>query len=236
MKLVRGIVACAVAMAMAFSLGGCGAAQKAATPSETPLPSADTLWTAAKASMTAAKSVHIKGTVLVSGTESTIDIAGVRDGSNSKLLIGQSGSNAEIIAIANDMYIKADASYWKLAGVGDNAIAVIGSKYVKTAKTSTNDMKIDTLLSELQQTNMNLLDKLNLKVEKTDVAGVPAYLVTQRVATTNEDDKFWITADDKSNLLKLTTTGGTDPCDLTFSEWDSVASFTAPAQDQVIEM
>ena len=80
--------------------------------------------------------------------------------------------------------------------------------------------------------SFNLVDVVNLKVDKVDLNGTAAYLISERVATTDQL-KMWVSADGASNLLKLQS-AGTSPVDLTFSEWNAVAPFSAPPADQIV--
>jgi hypothetical protein len=80
--------------------------------------------------------------------------------------------------------------------------------------------------------SFNLVDIVNLKVDKVDLNGTAAYLISERVAST-EQLKMWISADGASNLVKVSAAGGA-PLELSFSDWNAVAAFTAPPADQVI--
>ena len=66
--------------------------------------------------------------------------------------------------------------------------------------------------------------------EWADVAGVPAYVLTDRVG--GENGKLYISADGQSNLLRivrLKANSGT----LDFTEWNAVAPMSAPAASEV---
>ncbi len=230
-----------LALVLALGMSGCSVAQQAvsvATAAASSVaaqtgPNAEALWEKAKASMAAATSARLKGTATEAGTTATIDLAGTRDGSNSKVVVSQSGWTAEILTVGDSQYVKGDAAYWKVAGLTDAVITKLGSKYVRMPKDATNSFTLGSMFDELQTANFNIVDKVNLKAEKVDLAGVSAYLLSQRVST-DDDFKAWISADDSSNLLRLSVTGGTSPVDLTFSEWNAVPVVAAPAAADVI--
>jgi hypothetical protein len=77
----------------------------------------------------------------------------------------------------------------------------------------------------------NLVDMFTFTVEKADLGGTSAYLMSKSKAG-SYDLKIWIAADGTGNLLRVQQTGS-DAVDFTFSEWNAVAPWTAPPMDQV---
>lgn len=231
----------ALALGIALSLSGCSVASQAVSPApaaassaaaQANLPAAQDLWTAVKASMAAATSAHVKGNGTSGSSSLTIDIAGTRDGSNSKMIRTLGGAKGQVLTVGASQYVQGNAEFWKLAGVSSDVIASVGTKYVKTATSKDNGaVSVGDALDSMATASFSIVDMLNLKVEKTDFDGTAAYLVSERVPT---PDQFtmWVSVDSAVNLLRLRT-AGTSPVDLTFTEWNAVAPFTTPPADQV---
>ncbi len=241
MKIAVRVVASALVAVTVIGLSGCslipgglsGSGPAAGASSTQAIPGAEELWTAAQASMKAATSVEIKGTATNNGTTIPVDMAGARDGSNAKVTVSQNGWTAEIIMVSGVAYVKGNEAYWTMAGVPQERAQAIGTKYVKTTSMDVSKMTVGAMLDGLATINFNLVDKVNIKVDQGDLAGVPAYVLSQRLSTNQGDLKAWVSADGKANLLKLTVVGGANPTDLDFSDWNSVKPFSAPPADQI---
>lgn len=223
MRIVRGLAALVVVFA-ALTAAGCAG---------NGTPGIEALWPKVKDQFTNAKSVHMKGTVTDAGKSIKIDLAGVRDGSNQKLIMGVDGGTAEIISVDKMMYVKGDMTFWKNNGVSQMT-PEIAAKYVsQPAASDASEMSVGSVLTEMAKSSLNLVDLVNLQVEPTTLDGKKAYVVTERVAT-KYANKLWISADE--NPVLLAVEGKDDsgqPQQLSFSEWNSVAPFTAPSKDQV---
>lgn len=233
----------AIALGIALSVSGCGVASQAisaataaasSAAAQVNLPSAQDLWTSTKASMGAATSAHVKGSATTGSLQIAVEIIGNRDGTNSKMMTSTAtGGLGEVLTIGASQYVKGDAAFWMQAGVSDSVIATIGTKYVKSGTSKDNGaITVGDALDSMAGSSFNLVDVVNLKVDKVDLNGTAAYLISERVATADQL-KMWVSADGASNLLQLKA-AGTSPVDLTFSEWNAVAPFTAPTADLVI--
>jgi hypothetical protein len=231
-----------VAAAVAVSLSGCitnnktdsakmGSSQSA-TSATKEVPTAKVLYDAMRKNLAAAKSVHIKGEINSAGKKLKIDIAGDRDGKNTKATMNDGTVGAELLTVGADTYIKADAAYW--AKNGSPAIAKIAAgKYIKApAGTGASDLKVGTLLDEVFTKELPLAGALQ-KVEAADVAGVPAYLLTDKVGAAN--GKLYISADGQSNLLRIVSMNA-DSGTLDFTDWNAVEPMTAPPSSQVVKI
>lgn len=242
MKMTLRVVTSVLVAAVAVGMAGCGNTKTGVAGSEPAvaasstqsIPAAEDLWAATQATMKSATSVRIKGTATDKGVTIPVDMAGTRDGSNARVIVSQNDWSAELVMISGVTYVKGNAAYWTMAGVPAARVQAIGAKYVKTTTMDTSTMTVGAMMDELAKANFNLVDKLNIKVEKGDLAGVPAYVLSQRVSTSEGDLKAWLSADGKANLLKLTVVGGQNPTDLEFSDWNSVTPFSAPPVDQII--
>jgi hypothetical protein len=184
--------------------------------------------------MAAATSAHVKGTSTTGSLQVAVEISGNRAGTNSKMMTNTaSGGLGEVLTIGDSQFVKGDAAFWKQAGVSEAVIAKIGTKYVKTPTSTDNGaITVGDALDSMAGASFNLVDIVNLKVDKVDLNGTVAYLISERVASSDQF-KMWVSADGASNLLKLQA-GGTSPVDLNFSEWNAVAPFTAPPAEQII--
>lgn len=242
MKVALRVVASVLFAATAVGLSGCGTTKLSASGAEPSapasstkaIPAAEELWSAAQASMKAATSVRIKGTATDNGVSIPVDMAGARDGSNAKVAISQNDWTAEILVVSGAVYVKGNAAYWTMAGLTAEQVQTVGTKYLKSTTVDVSKTTVGSMLDALSKVNFNLVDKLNIKVEKGEMAGVPVYVLSQRVSTADGDLTAWITADGKASLLKLTVVGGANPTDLVFSDWNSVQPFTAPPADQIL--
>jgi hypothetical protein len=66
----------------------------------------------------------------------------------------------------------------------------------------------------------------------TDVEGVPAYVLAERVS--GEDLKVYVSADGRARLMRIVSTKNTDALD--FSEWDAVGPMSPPSADQLVKI
>jgi hypothetical protein len=185
--------------------------------------------------MAAATSAHVKGNGTSGSSLITIDIAGTRDGTNSKMIRTLGGAKGQVLTVGASQYVQGNAAFWKLTGASSDVIAAVGTKYVKTATSKDNAaVSVGDALDSLASESFTEVDMLNLKVEKTDFAGSPAYLVSER-SPTPEQFTMWVSADSARHLLRLRTSGAS-PVDLTCTEWNAVAPFTAPPADQIVKI
>jgi hypothetical protein len=231
-----------VAVAVVLSLTGCIKINKtdnaktgsspAVTSATKEVPTAKVLYDAMRKNVTAAKSVRIKGEITSAGKKMKIDIAGDRDGTNTRAMLNDGTVGAELLTVGATTYIKADAAYW--AKNGSPAVAKIAAgKYIKLpAGAGTNDLKVATLLDGVFTKDLPLSGMLQ-KVETADVAGVPAYVLTDKVG--GENGKLYISADGQSNLLRIVSLKAKSGT-LDFTEWNAVAPMSAPPASEVVKI
>ena len=186
----------------------------------------------------AAKSVRVKG-VITNGSITNkavkvqIDIAGDRAGKNTRAIVNDGTGAIEILTAGGQTYLKADTAYWTKNGTPANAKLAAG-RYIKIPTGSAAGTSIPTvgkLLDQLFATNMSTADKLNTKVEKTVVNGVPAYLMTTKA----DDTKIYVSADGKALLMRVVGSKGQQTT-LDFTEWNAVPPMSAPTADQLAKM
>lgn len=251
MSRTLGALVPALALGIALSVSGCGVGSQAVSPStsaasstasppalpsaQSDLPTAQDLWTAVKASLAAATSAHVKGNGTSGSSVLTIDIAGTRDGTNSKMIRTLGGAKGQVLTVGDSQYVQGNAAFWNLAGMPSDTISRVGEKYVKTATSKDNGaVSVGEALDSVATASFTGIDMLNLKVEKSNVAGSAAYLVSERIPSP-EQFTMWVSADSARHLLRLRT-AGTSPVDLSFTEWNAVAPFTAPPSTQIVKI
>jgi hypothetical protein len=230
-----------VAVAVALSLTGCITINKVpdtkmgsspnVTSAAKQMPTAKVLYETMRKNVAAAKSVRIKGGVTIGGKKLTIDIAGDREGKNTRALVSDGTGEAELLTVGGSIYIKADTAYWTKNGSAA-AAKVAAGKYVKVpAGTGVGDLKVGTLLDGAF-TDLPLAGAFQ-KVEATDVDGTPAYLLADRLSP--QDGQIYVSADGKARLLRIVSVkanAGT----LDFSEWDAVPPKSPPPADQLVRI
>jgi hypothetical protein len=229
-----------VALAVAFSLSSCVTINKtdsaktgsAKTSSAAPVvPSPKVLYDQMRKNVTASTSVRIKGQVTTGGKKTTIDIAGDRDGKNTRAVVSDGTGEVELLTTGGSTYIKADEAYWT-KNASAAAAKIAAGKYVKVPSTiGTGDLKVGSLLDGAFK-DLPLSGALQ-KVESADVDGTPAYLLADRLKP--QSGRMYVTADGKSNLLRIVSAkGGTGTLD--FSEWNAVPPVSPPPADQLVKV
>lgn len=235
----RSIVSAVVVLA-ALSLAGCTsvplagqlAAQSSLSAAAEPAhASARTLWASTLQTLAAATSARVKGTVVTSSLNEDLEIAGTRDGTNSWTRFTANGALVEVIMLPDAHYTRGNAAFWKTGGLSDEKISMIGTKYVKVATNKAAGTKsIGDEIDVVTKAAGAATDIAPFTVESTTLNGTSAYLLSRSLIIT--DQKIWLAADAGHDLLRFQQTG-TNSIDLTFSEWDAVAAWTAPPADLV---
>jgi hypothetical protein len=229
-----------VALAVAFSLSSCVTINKTdsaktgsakSSSAATVVPSPKVLYDQMRTNVTAATSVRIKGQVTTGGKKITIDIAGDRDGKNTRAVVNDGTGEVELLTTGGSTYIKADEAYWT-KNASAAAAKIAAGKYVKVPATiGTGDLKVGSLLDGAF-TDLPLSGALQ-KVESADVDGTPAYLLADRLKP--QSGRMYVTADGKSNLLRIVSAKGSAGT-LDFSEWNAVPPVSPPPADQLVKV
>lgn len=198
----------------------------------TSVPSAGEVYAQVQKSAAAAKSVHVKGSFTADGKKMQIDLAGDRVGKSSRAIVNDGTGEVEILTVNGNYYIKADAAFWTKNG--SSVIAELAAdKYVKVPAGSASalgNLTVGALLPQILDPDMSKAEKLTTNVEKTQVGGVPAYLITDRIGS--DGSKMYVSADGTARLLRLE--GPKDEGSLDFTEWDAVAPMTEPPASQIV--
>lgn len=250
------VLAAVLALALVVPLAGCGAKPKVTeapisvassptatpTPSSTPsalLPSAYLVWSEAQKVLAGAASLHLVWTSTDSSGAMTLDVSGTRDGLNTRQVMS-GRMNSETRVVDGRIYLRGDRAFLKDAGMTDDSITRLGGRFasvtvaaVETAGLTPQDLSFASWLDEVKPLTINLASA-SFTIEKTELAGVPAFLVTE--TQTGETHKLWVTATASHTPLKATSVVGTESLEMTFSEWDAVAPIAAPPASQVLKL
>lgn len=238
-------VGAALALTIALGLSACGSeedggaatsgASSSASPSSTASqapdkPSAKDLFASAKASALAAKSGHITGTVIEDGEPMTIDLAGTADGSNQEVLISTAEGAVTIRSVGGKTWMSADEEFW-LAGGADKATAkdLVGKFSPMDAKDAAelSDLSLGSLVSVmLEDADISALQSMVTDVTAATVGSTPAWSMGEPSL-----GQVLISVETKEILQMVSKGNG----DLTFSEWNAVKPFKAPAKKDIVE-
>ncbi|HYO19369.1 MAG TPA: DUF2092 domain-containing protein [Dermatophilaceae bacterium] len=94
-----------------------------------------------------------------------------------------------------------------------------------------DELKVSALLEGLFKDLP--LSGMTQKVEQTDVDGVPAYMLADRIGS--QDGQIYVSADGKAQLLRIVSakknTGTLD-----FTDWDAVPPLSAPPASQQVKI
>jgi hypothetical protein len=228
----------ALAAVLALGLGACSSGTPATDkPSATIAAptgnSADALLQRSRMNGAAAKSVRIKGTVTngASGAgkavTAKIEISGDLAGKNNLVVVNDGTGVVEMLTVGGKTYRKADAAYWTKNYTAAHAKALAG-KYTPLSAASAASSGAPTVSGLLDQIFSSAKGQLSTKVVKTEVNGVPAYLLTTKA----KDTKIYVSADGKTLLLRVQGSKG----QLTawdFTQWNAVPPASAPAPAQL---
>lgn len=241
----------ALAAAVALPLSACSSSTPAGeAPSAKAPPSSSSSATSAattdssaaalleqlRKSSAAAKSVWVKGTINNASTAKAvklqINIAGDRAGKNMRAIVNDGTGEIEILTAGGQTYLKADTAYWTKNGTAVIAKLAAG-KYIKVPPESAagiGALTVGTLLDQIFAKDMSTATKLNTRVAKTTVSGVPAYVMT----TKSDNTKIYVSADGQARLLRVEAAKNQGTVD--FAEWNAVAPVSAPPADQQVDI
>jgi len=234
----------AAATSVALGLSGCGstttggktggaASATSATSAAKVVPTARVLYDQMRKNVATATSLRIKGVVNNAGKKLTIDVAGDRDGKNTRALVNDGTAELELLSVGGNIYIKADSAYWTKNASAATAKVAAG-KYVKVPAGSglMDELKVSTLLDGFFK-DLPLAGALQ-KVEEADVDGVPAYRLADKIGS--QDGQIYVSADGKGRLLRLVAKKKGNAGTLDFTEWDAVPPMSAPPASQQVKI
>ncbi|HET7723816.1 MAG TPA: hypothetical protein VFK68_04195 [Propionibacteriaceae bacterium] len=195
-------------------------------------PTVGQLWGSFQASLAAARSMRITGVVQLSGKAATVDMSGMCDGSNGRSTVAIDNQSLEVTAVSGTYYLKANTAYWRAAGMKQDVIVAIGSRYLASKDPKLGEFTVAGFIGSLKS-EQAITEGMGVIAEKTTLTGRPVYLFSVRT----QDGRVTIWVTDKGYaLLKMRyeTSAGTD--EITFSEWDMPVSYKAPPPAQIITL
>ena len=211
-----------------------GSSSSAASPKATSS-SAAALFDQLRKSGTAAKSVRIKGaitngSITNKAVKVKVDISGDRAGKNMQAMVNDGSGAIEILTVGGQTYLKADTAYWTKNGSAAIAKLAAG-KYIKVPAGSAagiGGLTVGKLLDQIFAKDISTAGKLNTTVKKTQINGVPAYLMTTKA----DDTKIYVSADGTAHLLRVEGSKG-EQTTLDFTEWNAVKPPSPPPAGQL---
>lgn len=198
------------------------------TPTPTPTLKGQELLDKSKTAALAATSVHLKGSIVDSGSTMALDFNGATDGSNGSYSITQGDQQVTILRIGADGYLKANAAFWKRNAGGVDTTKVV-DKWVKSPSLVAK-MKDFTTASLL--TSMYKDVKVDAEVKTDTVDGAAVYVLTD--STSASPGKLML---DAKTYLPVKLTGvdakGTSG-EVTFTDWNKAPAPQAPPAAEVV--
>jgi len=177
-----------------------------------------------------AKSVHIKGDIKTDEGLISLDLTltDKKDGVGSMSMAGQ---KVELTKIGTDIYMKADAEFWKqFAGDQGGVIAtLLAGKYLKA---TTSDGEFGSMASFFDFTESLELDGEATKGETKAINGINAISVKEAGGTS--PGTVWIATQGEPFPLRLEGPPGEGAID--FTDYNKPVDIKAPPADQVIDV
>ena len=177
-----------------------------------------------------AKSVHIKGDIKTDEGLISLDLTltDKKDGVGSMAMGGQ---KVELTRIGTDIYMKADAGFWKqFAGDQGGVIAtLLAGKYLKA---TTSDGEFGSLASFFDFAEGIELDGEATKGETKAINGINAIAVKESGGTS--PGTVWIATQGEPYPLRLEGPPGEGAID--FTDYNKPVDIKAPPADQVIDV
>lgn len=209
----------ATLLATVAVLAGCGGAKSNGEASKPALQVVQDAVAAAKS----ASGVHVSGRIVSGSDHLTIDLH-IVEGEGGVGTITEQGLSFQFVRLADRAYIKGtDAFYKKFAGAAaaqllhDRWLAADATKGQFAALTGLTD------LGKLIPRILDTREKLANKGERT-VKGKKVVAVQD----VTKGGTLYVAATGSPYPLELVKTGGSEPGDVTFGEWNKTVSITAP--------
>ncbi|WP_346346881.1 hypothetical protein, partial [Streptomyces sp. SID161] len=169
---------CALAVAGATVLSGCGGDDPDAGTNGVGRLPADRIEAKTRAAADAASAVRLSGTVVTSGRTYRLDMQLKTDGGSGS--VTSQGATFKLLRVGQELYLKADADFWNHADGSDGATGKLDGKYVKVPQGDPAYKKFsgftdkDVLLDGL----LTLHGTLATDGRHTDQSGTPTIRIT----------------------------------------------------------
>mgnify|MGYP001179299017 FL=1 len=209
-----------------------GKAPASAKPSSGPV--ASDIWARTLTTFAGCKSVRIDGSVPSGTRTGTVNIAGTCDGSNARAQTTTESESFEVISVAGTYYVKANAAFWRATGATNAEINAIGSRYMATTDVQMGRFTVARMVEDLKAAGLDTAGT-DVTVETTTEAGQAAYKLVSGARTSASSVTLWTTVKD-AIPLRVRVERPSGAIDVTFSDWNAVAPFTAPPPAQVVKI
>ena len=197
-------------------------------------PVATDIWAKTLATFTTCKSVRIDGTVPAGTRTATVALAGTCDGTNARTQMTTEAESLEVITVSGTYYVKANTAFWRASGASTATINAIGSRYLATTDAAMGTYTVARMVSDLTSAGL-ATGSTDVSVESTTLSGQAVYKLVRGARTSASSVTVWATVKDAVPLrVKIEDPSG--GLDITFSDWNAVAPFTAPPPAQVVKI
>jgi hypothetical protein len=207
-------------VALAAALGACGGSSSGnGVASKSP----DAIIAASKAAVDKARSVHVTGAVVASGTPIALDL-NLLSGKGGRGSVSEGGLSFELVQTGSTVYIKGSPAFYRHVG-GTAAAQLFQGKWLKAPVNSGTFGSLSSLT--------------NLRQLADSAFANHGKLVKGASTTVNGQKAISVKEPAKSQTLYVATTGqpypiqvtgsGADKGTLSFDRWNQPVSLTAPA-------
>jgi hypothetical protein len=179
----------------------------------------------AKVAAKAAKSVHISGSGTSDGKPVTIDAFGLLDGTAQSVSMSQDTAAFQVVTVGGVTYLKANTAFWTSANLGTDP-ASVADKWVKFGPKTSQGFASMSVPSLIDSMFTEMATDLAPDVTKGEAKGIAVFSVTSAKGAAN--GVFSVAAD--GSWLPVRQTGTVpNTADLTFAQWGSADTVTAPS-------
>ncbi len=230
-----------------LALTGCSAAaeqpagasnagsQAAPVEAEIVVPEATEVFPKTSAAIEKATSATLVGDLTSGSQKADLELSGTLDGSNSRAKVTFDGATIELLTVDNVAYMKPDKAFLtKNAGAEAAKMldTVAAGKWISTKNAGQfGEFKIGSLLDSMDSDELGTKEAAKITEKSlTELNGAKAFKYT------GEENTFWIAAEGEPHLLQIEGTASDGGGIMTFSEWNAVDPFQAPAKSDVVSV
>ncbi|MYW20198.1 hypothetical protein GT045_30320 [Streptomyces sp. SID486] len=221
---------CALAVAGATVLSGCGGDDPDAGTNGVGRLPADRIEAKTRAAADAASAVRLSGTVVTSGRTYRLDMQLKTDGGSGS--VTSQGATFKLLRVGQELYLKADADFWNHADGSDGATGKLDGKYVKVPQGDPAYKKFsgftdkDVLLDGL----LTLHGTLATDGRHTDQSGTPTIRITGDAGSGGTLD---VSLRGTPYPLRLVRGGGAGT--LGFADWNKDFTVRKPSGSDTVD-
>ncbi len=214
---------CALALVAGAVLAGCGSSSSG-NSNGVASKSADEIVAAAKTATANAKSVHVAGSTVTSGTPVTLDLH-LSATTGATGTFSQSGLSVQLIAVNNSIYLKGTPAFWRKFG-GAAAAQLLAGKWLKAPASNSSFSGIAQLADFHALISQALSQHGTLaKGGTSTVNGQPVVAVKD----TTQGGTLYVATTGQPYPVELAKTSGSDAGKLTFDQWNAPVTATPPS-------